>query len=112
MHAHVRRRVRPTYACVCTGQEAVAAHRLAVGDYARVIAVCAQREVNQLWHATGRRIDGLPEVCALGPLPPLPVGKRLGMCVPPRTLVIVVRDDDGVTGLLEGAPGSGWGGSG
>lgn len=81
------------------------------------IGARAQREVNQLRHATSRRIEGLPEVRALRPLPPLPVGERLGVCVPPRTLVIVVRDHDDVPGLLEGAPppgrepGSGGGGS-
>jgi len=31
------------YTCTCTGKEAVAAHRLTVGDYARIIAVPAQR---------------------------------------------------------------------
>ena len=32
---------RTTHICACTGQEAVAAHRLAVGEHARVIAVPA-----------------------------------------------------------------------
>lgn len=64
----------------------------------------AQREVHQVRHAAGRRVDGLPEVRALGRLPPLPIGERLGVHVPPRTLVIVVRDDDRVPSLLEGAP--------
>ena len=64
----------------------------------------AQRKVHQVRHATGRRVDGLPEVRAQGHLPPLPIGERLGVYVSPRTLVVVVRDDDRVPSLLEGAP--------
>ena len=68
------------------------------------IGARAQRKVHQVRHVTGRRVDGLPEVRALARLPPLPIGERLGVYVPPRTLVIVVRDDDRVPSLLEGAP--------
>ena len=82
------------------------------------IGARAQRKVNQLRHAAGRRVDSFPEVRALALLPPLPVGEWLGECIAPCALVVMVRDDDGVPGLLEGAtppgrePGSGWGGSG
>ena len=81
------------------------------------IGARAQCKVNQLWHAAGRRVDSLPEVCALALLPPLPVGEWLGECIAPCALVVMVCDDDGVSGLLEGAPppgrepGSGEGGS-